>query len=174
MVNLDSLFDVDGHDPHKNAQAGLTSVFHVEGAASPYDSLPASGTPVAGDIFRGAIIVMNANGNVVLADNANALTDAPCMLWVTVDGDQDYDGAFVHNITCIQGGAEYTLDVTNFVAGSYAPGDLLSCGSGAEAGLFRAVASGEQIYGQVGARGQDTTNNTLRIIVPQGISPALA
>jgi hypothetical protein len=147
-------------------------VFNVEGYQGPYASLPASGTPQPGDIFPGAIVVMNANGNVVLADNADALTDAPSLLFTVADGDQDLDGAFVGKVTCLQGGMELKLGEPNYVAGAYAPGDLLSCASGADAGKFEAAVAGEQIYAIVGSRGQDTTNNLLYVIVPAGINPA--
>lgn len=175
MTILNSNFDIIGHDPHANARAGLMTVLDVEGFAGPYASLPASGTPQPGDIPAGAIVVMNASGNAVLADNDDALTDAPCMLFVTVDGDQDYSGAFVGKLTCIQGGAEFQLDAENFVAGSYSPRDLLTCGDAGTSseGQFRAATSGEQIYGMVGQLGQDTTKNTLHVIIPQGIAPAL-
>ena len=150
-------------------------VLAVEGAPGPYSALPASGTPVAGDIPAGAIVAMNTNGNAVLADNDDALTNAPAMLYVTVDGDKDYDGAFVHRLTCIQGGAEYTLDPENFVTDTYAPGDFLTCGdtTGTSVGQFRKTSgSGEQIYGMVGSDGYDSVKNTLHVIIPQGISPA--
>lgn len=172
MSNLDSLFNIIGHDPHPNARAGLMSVFDVDAAPSPYDSLPAGGTPIAGPIFPGAIVVMKTNGKVILADNADALTNAPSMLWVALDGDQDYDGAFVHRVTCVQGGAEYQLDSANFVADTYLPGQKLTCGSTTAAGKFRKAASTEQIYGIVGQLGQDTIKNTLHVIIPQGIAPA--
>lgn len=174
MTILNSLFDVISHDPHTNAKASLMTILAVEGFAGPYASLPASGTPVAGNIPAGSIVVMNANGNAVAADNDNALTDAPCMLFVTVDGDQDYGGAFVGKLTCLQGGAELQLDTANFKAASYAPGDWLTCddaGTGT-AGRFRAVASGEQIYGMVGSMGYDSSKDTLHVIIPQGIAPA--
>jgi hypothetical protein len=169
MTILNSLFDIIGHDPHSNARAGLMTVLEVEGFQGPYAALPASGTPTPGDIPAGSIVVMNANGNAIVADNASI--GAPAMLFVTVDGDQDYSGAFVGKLTCIQGGAEYQLDPENFVAASYTPGQWLSCGTGADAGKFRVAAQDEQIYGMVGQLGQDTTKNTLHVIIPQGIAP---
>lgn len=174
MTILNSQFDVISHDPLKTARAGLMTVLEVDGAVNPYSSLPASGTPVAGDIPAGTIVVMKNNGKAIVADNDDASTDAPQMFFVTVDGDQDYDGAFVHKLTCIQGGCELRLDTDNFVAGSYSPGDKLTCGDvgTTSEGKFRAATSGEQIYGMVGSEGQDTVNNTLHVIIPQGISPA--
>ena len=173
MSRLNSQFDVISHDPHPNARAGLMSVFDVEGAPSPYGSLSAGGTPVAGPIFAGAIVVMNTGGKVLLADNDNALTNFPVMLWTAVDGDQDYDGAFVHKVTCIQGGMELLLDTVNFKADTYLPGQKLTCDNTApKAGMFRKSTTGEQIYGIVGQLGQDTVKNTLHVIIPQGICPA--
>jgi len=175
MTILNSLFDVISHDPHSNAKASLMTVLDVDGFAGPYASLPASGTPQAGDIPAGSIVVMNTSGNAVLADNDDSSTDAPCMLFITVDGDQDYSGAFVGKLTCIQGGGEFQLDPANFVAGTYNPGDFLTCGDAGTSteGQVRAAASGEQIYGMVGQLGQDTSKNTLHVIIPQGIAPAL-
>ena len=172
MTILNSQFDVISRDPHKNALAGLMVVLDVKNAPGPYDSLPASGTPVPGDIPAGTIVVMDSTGEAIVADGA--VVTAPAMLFITVDGDQDYDGAFVHKLTCIQGGGEFKLDTNNFVAGTYAPGNFLTCANGADAGKFRVATTGEQIYGMVGPDGNDTVNNTLSIIIPQGISPAAA
>jgi hypothetical protein len=174
MTLLNSQFDVVSRDPHPNARAGLMVVLAVDSPPSPYGSLPAGGTPVAGNIPAGAIVVMKTNGKAILADNDNALTNAPQMFFITVDGDQDFDGAFVHVLTCIQGGGEFVLDTANFVSTTYNPGDMLTCGhaGGSSVGKFRKAATGEQIYGMVGPEGQDTTKGTLQIIIPQGISPA--
>ena len=172
MTILNSQFDVISRDPHKNALAGLMVVLDVKNAPGPYDSLPASGTPVPGDIPAGTIVVMDTDGAAIVADGA--VVTAPAMLFITVDGDQDYDGAFVHKLTCIQGGGEFKLDTNNFVAGSYTPGNFLTCANGADAGKFRVATINEQIYGMVGPDGNDTVNNTLSIIIPQGISPKAA
>ena len=173
MTILNNVFQVRSHDCHPNAQAALMVVFDVEGYLGPYASLPASGTPRAGAIFPGAIVVMNASGNATLADNDNALTDAPSLLFTAVDGDQDLDGAFVGKITCLQGGMELELDTGNYVAAAYTAGDFLTCGhaGGSSEGMFRAAATNEQMYAVVGSRGLDV-NNVLHVIVPAGICPA--
>jgi hypothetical protein len=170
MTLLNSQFDVISHDPHPNAQAGLMVLLDVQDPPGPYSSLPASGTPRPGTFFPGAIVAMNDQGNAVLADGA-AVT-APAFLYITVDGNQDYDGAFVHKLTCIQGGGEFTLDVNNFVADSYAPGMMLTCANGDDAGKFRLAVGGEPIYGIVGNRGADASKGTLHVLIPQGISVA--
>lgn len=167
-------FDFAGCDPHAAARAGLMTTMEVEGAPGPYDSLPASGTPIPGPIPQGAIVVMNGSGKAILADNTAVTTDAPSMMFVAVDGDQDFDGCYVHVVTCIQGGFEFKTD--QFVAGGYAPMDKLTCGEVGppdRRGKFRLAAKGEQIYGFVGARGLDSINGVLYVIIPQGVCPAM-
>jgi len=169
MTLLNSKFDVDTHDPHACALASLMLVLDVKNPPAP----SASGTPTPGNIGPGSIVIMDTDGKAILADNDDAKTNAPAMFFVAVDGDQDLDGAFVHKITCIQGGCEMTVE--NYVTGAYQPGDLLTCGhaGGSSVGQWRKAASGEQIYGVVGPRGLDTVNNTLDVFLPQGISPAV-
>jgi hypothetical protein len=172
MSILTSNFDIITHDPPENAKAGLALVLSVYGAPAP----GAGGTPTAGSIPAGSIIVMNANGLAILADNDDATTHAPKLFFVTIDGDQDYDGSFVHKITCVQGGIE--ILTPQYVSASYAPGAMLTCGQASggtsTVGKFRAVASGEQIYGVVGPLGLNATTAVLDVIIPQGISPASA
>jgi hypothetical protein len=157
MTQLSSKFDIISHDPHPAALASQMVVLAVAGAPGPAPS----GTPTPGAITAGTIVVMNASGEAIPADNDNASTDAPCMMFVAIDGNVDYDGAFVHKITCMAGGGE--LEVENYVAAAYVPGEMLTCGH---------AATGEQIYGVVGPQGLDTVNNVLDVIVPQGIAPA--
>jgi hypothetical protein len=179
MTQLTSAgFDFAGCDPHVAAKAGLMTTMAVEGAPGPYDSLPASGTPLPGPIPQGAVVVMNASGNAELANNnpAGGNVVFPQMLFVAVDGDQDFDGCYVHVVTCIQGGFEFHTD--QYVGGvGYTPGAALTCGDDTGmvdySGMFRAAVKGEQIYGFVGARGLDTTNSVLYVIIPQGVCPAV-
>lgn len=171
MSILTSNFDIITHDPPENAKAGLAMVLSVYGAPAP----GAGGTPTAGSIPAGSIIVMNANGLAILADNDDATTHAPKLMFVTIDGDQDYDGSFVHKITCVQGGIE--ILTPQYVTASYAPGAMLTCGQAsgtASVGKFRAATTGEQIYGVVGPLGLNSTKLVLDVIIPQGISPASA
>jgi len=172
MSILTSGFDAITHDPPAYAKAGLALVLDVYGAPAP----SSSGTPTAGTIPAGSIIVMNSSGQAIPADNdTTATTDAPSLMFVTVDGDMDFDGSFVHKITCVQGGIEI---LTPEVSGtSFAPGNMLTCGqtSGtASVGKFRIATTGEQIYGIVGPIGYNATTALLDVIIPQGISPAAA
>lgn len=171
MSILTSNFDIITHDPPESAKAGLAMVLSVYGAPAP----GAGGTPTAGSIPAGSIIVMNANGLAILADNDAATTHAPKLMFVTIDGDQDYDGSFVHKITCVQGGIE--ILTPQYLTASYAPGAMLTCGQASATacvGKFRAAATGEQIYGVVGPLGLDATTLVLDVIIPQGICPASA
>jgi hypothetical protein len=117
------------------------------------------------------VVVMNSNGEAIIADNDDAETDAPSLLFVAFDGDVDNDGALVHKLTCCQGGCRLKDD--QYVAAGYTPGDVLTCGNAADEGKFRAAAAGEQIYGVVGPDGLDSTNGVLDVIIPQGIAPAV-
>ena len=183
MTALESTFDIISHDPHPNARAGLMTVLDVEGAIGPYGAgAPYTGTPVPGSIYPGMIVVMNNAGNAEIANNNPAPPGNvafPAMLFVAIDGDRDFDGAFVHRITCIQGGMEIVTDL--YVPNpALLPGVMLTCGDDVAAppdysGYFRIAVKGEQIYGMVGSDGIDATvtPSTLHIIIPQGISPAL-
>jgi hypothetical protein len=171
MSILTSNFDIITHDPPESAKAGLAMVLSVYGAPAP----GAGGTPTAGSIPAGSIIVMNGNGLAILADNDDATTHAPKLFFVTIDGDQDYDGSFVHKITCVQGGIE--ILTPQYLTASYAPGAMLTCGQASATacvGKFRAAATGEQIYGVVGPLGLNATTLVLDVIIPQGICPASA
>jgi hypothetical protein len=172
MSILTSGFDVITHDPPENAKAALALVLSVYNPPA----VSSSGTPTAGTIPAGSIVVMNSTGYAIPADNDAATTNAPVLMFITIDGDMDYDGSFVHKLTCIQGGIEI-LTPQYFVT-TYAPGAMLTCGhagsSPVSTGKFRAVGSGEQIYGVVGPRGVNATTGLLDVIIPQGISPASA
>jgi hypothetical protein len=118
---------------------------------------------------------MDVNGEAIIADNDDATTDFPVMMYVAVDGDQDFDGCFVHTVTCIHGGFEFFTDQFVTSAG-YVPGLALTCGEAGPpdtTGQFRAAVKGEQIYGFVGAKGYDSTADVLYVIIPQGVCPAV-
>lgn len=167
MSRLNSNFDIISHDPHSNALAGLMEVLDLASPTSP----AANGTPTLGTVGPGTIVVMDSDGKAIVADNADASTNAPVMMFTVIDGDVDFDGAFTGKVTCLQGGGD--LLVTNYKAASYTPGAMLTCDN-TTPGDWRAAASGEQIYGVVGPRGLDTVNSVLHVIIPQGISPAVA
>lgn len=172
MSILTNGFDAITHDPPEYAKGGLALVLSVYGAPAP----SSTGTPTAGTIPAGSIVVMNSSGLAIPADNdTTATTNAPSLMFVTVDGDMDFDGSFVHKITCVQGGIEI---LTPQVYGtSFTPGGKLTCGQASGTaciGKFRTASTGEQIYGIVGPLGYNATTALLDVIIPQGICPAAA
>jgi hypothetical protein len=161
MSNLNSNFDIVTRDPHPNALASLMVILDVAGAPGPAPS----GTPVAGTIRPGTIIMMNAAGEAILGDKATWTTAAPIMYMVAVDGDMDYDGAFLHRITTLEGGLQ--MKTAEFDPGVYAPGDPLSVGTGPTAGLLEPLgAAGEPLLAFVGPNGVNS-DGTLDVIMPQ-------
>jgi len=181
MTILSSKFNFHGHDPHAAAKSSLLTVLDVAGAVGPYGGPGGGGTPIAGPIFRGAIVMMDGNGRAVLADNDVTVvpfqaTSQRTPYFVAVDGDQDYDGAFVHKVSCIQGGAEYLTD--RFTANpGLIPGAPLRPGGtiAGNRGMFvlatPSIVPGadEQVYGYVGPEGVNLATGLLHVIIPQGI-----
>lgn len=178
MTILTSKFNFTGHDPHPAALASLATILDVLGATGPYSTPGGSGTPVVGPIFRGAIVNMDpTTGKAVLADyDVTSViylgaTKAKTMFFVAVDGDQDFDGSFVHKITALQGGLEILTDQFT-VSASLIPGAPLRPGatSTGDVGMFvLADPSTDQVYGYVGSKGYNTTTGLLHVIIPQGV-----
>lgn len=177
MTILNSKFDIIGRDPHQSARAGLLVVLPVRNPPA----VQSDGTPTAGSIKAGTIVVMHtADGKAAAADNAAGagLGGYPTLLFTAIDGDADFDGAFVHKVTCIQGGAEFQLQTgtSGTVVGAAFPvGTPLTVSTGADVGKWMIAAAGgtKQIYGFVGQDGYDAVKGVLNVIVPQGLSPAM-
>jgi hypothetical protein len=178
MTLFGSKFDITTEDPHPNAQAGLMISLDVDDSLLPSPLHSTEGTPVAGSIPAGAIVYMNPanDGKALLGDGIDVQTNDAIMYFVTVDGDQDFDGAGYHRITCIQGGCRITTD--QFAGAAFSPGEQLTVGTtaglGGDVGKFilktdHGYDSKEQCYGFVGPEGYDATNGTLDVIIPQGV-----
>lgn len=153
MSMLNSKFDIVSVD-NPTALAALAQVL-------PVDSPPAlgpNGTPQAGTIPPGAIVVMNTVGKAVLGTTAAD----PQLVFVTVDGNMDYSGAFVQKLTCLHGGV--TIKTDQFIPGAYQPGLAVSF----SAGKVKLRAAGEQIIGFVGPGGNNLVDGVLEVILPQG------
>jgi len=163
MSNLNSLFDIVTRDPHPNALASLMVILDVAGAPGP----GTGGTPTPGTIGPGTIIMMDANGQAVLGDNATWTTATPIMYMVAVDGDMDYDGAFLHRITCLQGGLQMKTQEYDTGAGPYAPGMPLTVGTAGSAGqLIPLTLAGQPLLAYVGPNGVNS-DGTLDVVMPQ-------
>ena len=161
MSNLNSLFDLVTRDPHPNALASLMVILDVANAPGP----ALSGTPTPGTVRPGTIVMMDSNGEAVLGDKAAWAAATPIMYMVAVDGDMDYDGAFLHRITCLEGGLQ--MKTEQFVAGVYTPGQPLTVGTGGTAGqLVGLTLAGEPLLAFVGPNGVNS-DGTLDVIMPQ-------
>lgn len=160
MSILSSKFDIVSVD-NPVALAALAQVLNVAGGMT----LNGEGTPVAGVIPAGAIVTMNAvTGNAELATTADVVAARlnTKMVFVTIDGNKDFSGAFVQKLTVLHGG--FTMLTDQYDAGAYVPGALVSF----NAGKIKLAAATDQFIGVVGPAGLDAVNGVLQVIVPQG------
>lgn len=160
MSLLNSKFDIVSVD-NPTSLASLAQVL-------PVDSPPAlglNGTPQPGTIPPGAIVTMNTTGKAVLA----TVSSAPQLVFVTVDGNTDFSGAFVQKLTCLHGGV--TIKTDQFVAGAYLPGNPVTFDTGK---IKLPSAAGQQIIGFVGPGGLNTVDGVLEVILPQGAGVGLS
>jgi len=162
MSNLTSVFDIVTRDPHPNALASLMVILDVDSPPAVTDP----GTPAPGSIAPGMIVEMNSSGKLILGTSTgNVTATAPKMYLVAVDGDIDYDGAFLHRVTCLEGGLQMKTD--QFVTATYTPGQPLTVGTGGTAGkLLGLTGADEPVLGWVGPDG--LSNGVLDVIMPQG------
>jgi hypothetical protein len=124
---------------------------------------------------------MNTDGEAILADSdvtnvAYQATQQKTPFFVAVDGDMDYDGAYVHKVTCVQGGTEFVTDQFTTDPGLIPGAPLCPGGTiGGDIGMFRLAVptivpgTDEQVYGYVGSEGVNTTTGLLHVIIPQGV-----
>lgn len=158
MSILNSKFDITSVDVPV-ALAALAQVLRVPGGMT----LNSEGTPVAGIIPAGAIVTMDTDGTAILASTGAMGTRLNAkMVFVVIDGNKDYSGAFVQKLTVLHGG--FTMQTDQFVAGAYVPGTLVSFANG----KVTVAGATDQFLGAVGPGGLDAVNGILEVIVPQG------
>jgi hypothetical protein len=157
MSLLNSKFDIVSVD-NPVALAALAQVLPVD---SP-PPLGLNGTPQAGTIPPGAIVVMNSSGKAVLGSTGATKQ----LVFVTVDGNTDFSGAFVQKLTCLHGGV--TIKTDQFLAGAYLPGLAVSFSAGKVKLFDSAALVPEQIIGFVGPGGLNSVDGILEVILPQG------
>ena len=161
MSLLASKFDIVSVD-NPVALAALAQVLAVPGG----ETFNSQGTPVAGTIPPGAIVTMDTTtGQAVLATTGDVTTRLNVkMVFVTIDGNQDFSGSFVQKITVLQGG--FTMLTDQYDAGAYTPGLPVTF----NAGKIHLAGATDQFIGVVGPAGLDAVNGVLQVIVPQGLS----
>lgn len=167
MSLLNSKFDIVSVD-NPVALASLAQVLKVPGGMT----LNSNGTPVAGTLQPGTIVTMNASGEAVAATSPEVRApgadgvpnNLPILMFVTVDGNVDYSGAFVQKLTVLHGGVTVKTDQIN--GASFTPGQALTANAGRlEAAV---LASGLQVVGFVGPAGYDAVEGVLEVVLPQG------
>lgn len=160
MSILNSKFDIVSVD-NPVALAALAQVLTVPGGMT----LNAEGTPVAGVIPAGAIVRMDTDGTAILATTADVTTRLNAkMVFITIDGNKDFTGAFVQKLTVLQGG--FTMLTDQYNVTSYTPGMLVTF----DTGKIKPAGATDQFIGVVGPAGLDSVNGVLQVIVPQGLS----
>lgn len=147
-MRLNSLFDILRGFPKEGA---IDRVFPVHVTTGTYDSLPI-----------GTVVAVQTDGTVAVATTPGGGADS-IAVWVVIEGNDDYSGAFLEKVNCLRGNCELQLDPANYAAGSYNPSTLLSF----NAGKFKVAATTEQVVGEVLAV---NSNATLDIYFHGGVA----
>lgn len=157
MSLLNSKFDIVSVD-NPLALAALAQVLESPTGMT----LGPNGTPLPGTIPPGSIVEMGNDGKAQLATTANVTTNLnKKMVFVALDGDQDYAGSFVKKITVLHGGFTMVTDVFD-ANGVYAPGVAVTFRNGK---IAQALET-DQFIGFVGPQG--LKDGVVQILVPQG------
>lgn len=156
-----SLFNVETVDSFADLR-GLVTTLAV--ASPPSPTVNSQGTPVAGTINPGTIVVMNASGLAALATAPDITTTEKVLPFVVFDGNVDFSGAYVQKLTCITGGIVFTTPY--FEAGTYTPGLPVTFNAGQITAKTN-FADKRQIIGWVGPAGVDAATGVLQVIMPQ-------
>lgn len=134
---LTSLFDVLRGFPREGA---LDETFPIHVSGGVFDA-----------ITLGMVVKENTDGTVSAASTPNRSTTNATPTWVVVAGNEDFSGTFLEKAVCLRANAELKLDPSNFNAGTYTPGTLLTFSSG----KWQPAATNNQVIGEV------LTDNTL-------------
>ena len=111
----------------------------------------------------GTVVTLQAaDGSVDVASTPGALVDA-LPVWVVVESNADFSGAFVGKVVCLRANAMFRLAPTNFAAGVYVPGTRLSFA----AGVWKVAAIGDQVIGEV-IRNDAATDGTIVVYYSGG------
>lgn len=158
-----SLFNVETIESPV-ALAGL--VLNLSVASPPSPTVNSQGTPVAGTILPGTIVVMNSSGLAALATAPDITAAEKVMPFVVFDGNVDYSGAYVQKLTCIAGGIVFTTAL--FEAATYTPGLPLTFNAG-QITPKTSFSDKRQIIGFVGPAGYDSVAGVVQVVMPQSI-----
>jgi hypothetical protein len=154
MAILNKKFDVLRGWPREGA---IDEVFPVHLSGGSPVSLPV-----------GTVVVQQSDGTVDVATTGNLSSADPQVVWLVVEGNDDYSATFVGKVNCIKGNAEVRLDPSNFNAGSYAVNTKLTF----SAGKFQPATTNNQVIGYV-IEDDRSIDGTLRILYTGGFSASL-
>lgn len=128
-MRLNSLFDVLRGWPKEGA---IDDVFPVHVTSSVFDSLPS-----------GTVVTQQSDGTMAAATSPGSGADA-ISTWVVVEGNDDFSGTFLEKVNCLRSNCVLKLDPSNYAAGAYTPGTLMSF----SAGKFKVAATTEQVIAE--------------------------
>jgi hypothetical protein len=104
--------------------------------------VPATGVTLA----SGMVITPAVDGTMNLATTPDRSVAAGKPVWVVVEGNDDFSGAYVGKVNAVRENMELRLDPANFVAGAaYVPSARLTF----RAGQFDLAVDKDQIIGEV-------------------------
>lgn len=174
-MRVNSLFTLRTESSLPGAMGGIQIVLTPKEvadaqAAGSGPSMPnTSGTPTLGTIEAGHVVEQNALGQAVLAVSPDLAAPAfQKLMFITMEGDNDFSGAFTGRIVGLHGGIRFDTD--KFAAAAvYTPG-LPLIASAATPGILTpkaAAADAFQAIAFVGPRGR--VGSVLDVIMPQGM-----
>jgi len=121
-----------------------------------------AGVPVT--LPPGTVVTQqSADGSVDVASSPNVSIADALPVWVVVESNADFSGQFVGKVVCLRANAMFRLDPSNFAAGVYTPGTLVSF----SAGQWKVAAANEQVIGEV-IRNDTATDGTIVVYYDGG------
>lgn len=134
MSLLNSKFDILRGYPNGSA---LTWPFQIKKVGGAYVSVPA-----------GSIVTTELSGTSTVVDKAtspNVSIADPKTMWLVVEGNDDFSGAYVQKCAACKLGTGIIWETDSYAAGAYTPGTPVSV----SAGQIKVKAVNEQIIGYV-------------------------
>lgn len=150
MALLNNLFDILRGWPREGA-IDETFACHVTG-----------GVPVV--LPPGSVVTQQLDGSVDKATTPGGGADS-IPTWVVVESNQDFSGQFLAKVVCLRSNAKFRLDPSNFAAGAYVVGSLLSF----NLGQWKLAASGDQVIGEVMLDNR-AVDGTLQVLYTGGVA----
>lgn len=150
MALLNNLFDILRGWPVADPIAEAYPVHQTVGA---YDVLP-----------PGTVVQLQLDGTAAKATTPNLAAADGIPVWVVIESNQDFSGQFLQKVVLLRCNAEFRLDPSNFTAGGYVVGTLLSFNTG----QFTLALTTNQVIGEV-LQDNRAIDGTLKIFYHGGM-----